>query len=283
MWLGRITMKRGIFILVLLLNFLATIASAQTQTDIEYGKVGDETLLLDVFVPDGNGLYPAVIIVHGGGWNSGDKQQDVNVLFKPLADANFVWFSINYRLAPKNRWPACLEDVLSAVRWVKSNAAEYNVDPNRIALAGYSAGGQIACLAAMQNENETAVQAVVGLAPPTDLVLDSLRRGNISTYLMDLFGCQSLDANSLQMLWNCSPINHIKPNLPPFLLVHGTADKSVPYQQSLNFKKRLDAVDIKCDIITLKDAPHRITEWSNFDADYGSKIANWLAKTLNKK
>jgi acetyl esterase/lipase len=292
-------MKEIIFVslfVFLLFNFLPAASAEDVQTNIEYGKAGplgagDEALLLDVSVPDGNGLFGAVIIVHGGGWNSGDKQQDITVLFKPLADANFVWFSINYRLAPplgdglrqKNRWPACFEDVQTAIRWVKANAAKYKIDPERIAIMGYSAGGQIACLAAVQADKDTAVQAVVGLAPPTDLVSDTLRRGGLTTYLMDLFGCQGLDSNSLQMLWESSPINHLKPGLPPFLMVHGTGDKSVPYQQSLNLQTRLKAVDVPCDIITIKDAPHRITEWGNFDADYGKKIADWLTQKLNKK
>ncbi len=70
------------------------------------------------------GSRPVVIIVHGGGWVGGDKQ-DMSFLFEPLSDAGFAWFSINYRLAPKHRWPACLEDVQSAIRWVKAHASEY--------------------------------------------------------------------------------------------------------------------------------------------------------------
>ena len=278
----RYELTQIIFALFLLFNFL-TVVSADMQTNIEYGKASDETLLFDVCVPEGNGLNPAVIIVHGGGWSNGDKQQDVTVLFKPLTDANFVWFSINYRLAPKSHWPACFEDVKSAIRWVKANGAKYKADPNRIAIVGYSAGGQIACLAAVQADENTRVGAVVGLAPPTDLVSDTLRRGGLSDSLKNLFGQEAVDSNVLQLLWDSSPINHTGAGLPPFLLVHGTADKSVPYQQSLNFKARLEAAGARCDIITIKDAGHRITEWSNFDADYTKKITDWLTQTLNKK
>jgi acetyl esterase/lipase len=286
-------MKRIIFALVLLLNFLA-IASADMQTNIEYGKVGDETLLLDVNVPKGNGPFGAAIIVHGGGWMRGDKQGDEKVLFEPLTDAEIVWFSINYRLAPplgdgsrqKNRWPACLEDTKTAIRWVKANAAKYKVDPNRVAIIGYSAGGQIACQAGVLADKDTAVAAIVGLAAPTDLVFDSLRRGGMSTYMKDLFGLQGTDVNSpkaVQMLWDASPINYVKQGLPPVLLVHGTADKSVPYQLSLNFKARLDAIGMPCEIITIKDAQHKIVEWDKYDGDFTKKIVDWLTQTLNKK
>jgi acetyl esterase/lipase len=268
--------------LLLILSIWTFVSARDMQTDIEYGRAGDKALLLDAGMPRGDGPYAAVIIVHGGGWNSGDKQ-DVELLFRPLNDVNLVWFSINYRLAPKSHWPACLEDVQTAVRYVRANAAKFKVDPDRIALMGYSAGGQIACLAAAEADKNAAVQAVVGLAPPTDLVLDTLRRGGLSDYLKDLFGRETLDEQMLQILWESSPINHTGSGLPPFLLVHGTADKSVPYQQSLNFKARLEAVGVQCDIITIQNAPHRITEWSSFDGGWTKKMTDWLVQTLNKE
>ncbi len=258
------------------------------QSNIEYGKAGDETLLLDVNVPDGNGPFAAAVIVHGGGWMRGDKQgnEGEKVLFGPLTDAGIVWFSINYRLAPKNHWPACLDDVKTAIRWVKANAAKYKVDPNRVAIIGYSAGGQIACQAGVTADKDTAVAAIVGLAPPTDLVFDSLRRGGMSIYLKDLFGMQGVDVNTpkaVQPLWDASPINHLKAGLPPILLVHGTADKSVPYQLSLNFKARLDVVGVPCEIIAIKDAQHKIVDWNKYDGDFTKKITDWLTATLGKK
>ena len=142
------------------------------------------------------------------------------------------------------------------------------------------------CLAAVIAEKETAVQALVGLAAPTDLVFDSLRRGNISTYLTGLFGFQADDVNSpkaVQVLWEASPINHLKAGLPPVLLVHGTADKSVPYQLSLNFQDRLKEFKVPCEMITINGASHKIVEWDKFDADYMKKIVAWLNKTMVKK
>lgn len=279
-------MCKAVMVAMLVSCIVFSAASAQdVQTDIEYGKAGDETLFLDVGMPAGEGPFPIVIIVHGGGWVRGDKAGDESVLFKPLTDANFVWFSINYRLAPKSHWPACCDDVKTAIRWVKANAAEYKGDANRIALLGYSAGGQISSLAAVQADKETAVQAAVCLASPTDLVFDCLRRKGISTYLTDLFGLHGADANSpqvVQKFWDASSINFVRPGLPPFLLVHGTADKSVPYQLSLNLKARLDVFEVPCEIITITDAPHRITEWDRYDADYAKKMTDWLTNTLTE-
>src|ERR1700677_1521342 len=79
------------------------------QRDIEYGTAAGKSLNLDAYVPPGAGPFPVAIIVHGGGWSGGDKGRDITVLFGPLSDAKFVWFSINYRLSPKYQWPACYD------------------------------------------------------------------------------------------------------------------------------------------------------------------------------
>ena len=261
-----------------------TPTNATYKTDIEYGEAAGEKLLLDVCVPSGEGPFPVAIIVHGGGWGSGDKQQDIDVLFEPLTNGKFAWFSINYRLAPKHRWPACLEDVQSAIRWVKTYAAEYKGDPRRIALIGYSAGGQLVCHAAALAQDDTRVQAVVGFAPPTDQVADSERRGGLSPSMTNLVNrAKELDEESRAILRTLSPINYVKAGMPPFLLFHGTEDKSVPYAQSVNFQVKLKEVGVPCELITLPGAPHRITQWDKFDPSYKEKLIAWLKQTLEGK
>ncbi len=95
------------------------------KTDIEFAKVADVSLTLDAFVPEGAGPFPTYILVHGGGFVRGDKQSYIKPLFEPLSKAGFTWFTINYRLAPQHRWPACAEDVETAIRWVRGHAKEY--------------------------------------------------------------------------------------------------------------------------------------------------------------
>ena len=99
-----------------LLFWICTAALAADYNDIVFTTAGGETLKLDAHVPDGPGPFPAAILVHGGGWTGGHKQQFITPLFDPLSKANYVWFSIDYRLAPKHRWPACAEDVETAMR-----------------------------------------------------------------------------------------------------------------------------------------------------------------------
>ena len=208
--------------------------------DVEYGQAGGERLLLDAHVPNGTGPFPVAILVHGGGWSRGDKNgldepgkgADVTPWFAPLSAANFTWFSINYRHAPKHRWPACFEDVQTAIRWVKTHATDFKGDPSRIVLFGHSAGGHLVCLAATLADNTTRVQAVVGYAPVTDFEQELPARGGLSPSLQDLHNRpKEITPESLAILRETSPINHVKPGLPPFLILHGDADKTVPYQQ----------------------------------------------------
>lgn len=262
---------------------------AEVKRDVEYGRAGGERLLLDVNVPEGAGPFPVAILVHGGGWGSGDKAgsdkpgsgSDITPWFEPLTKANYVWFSINYRLAPAHRWPAGFEDVQTAVRWVKAHAAEFKGDPKRIAIFGHSAGGHLAAMIGTQTKEDTRVQAVVGFAPVTDFEQDLAQRGGLSTALQNLLNRpKEVTPEALHALRAISPINRVKAGLPPVLLIHGDADKTVPIQQSINFQRRLKANGVACELMTLKDAPHGLLTWRKIDPGYEARMLAWLAQTL---
>jgi acetyl esterase/lipase len=266
---------------LLLVALLGRIVYAEDKPDIEYGRASGESLRLDAHIPDGSGPFPVVVMVHGGGWTSGDKGKDITEVLEPLTKSReFTWFSINYRMAPTNHWPACYEDVQTAIRWAKAHAAEYKGDPQRIALIGYSAGGQLACLAGVLAREDTRVQAVVGISPPTDMVADTERRGGLSKSLQALFGRETVDDTTKALLREMSPITYVKPGLPPFLFIQGDADKTVPYGQTLAFMAKLKENSIPCEIVTIKGAPHRITEWDKFDPSYKEKLIAWLEQKL---
>ena len=254
------------------------------RQDIQYGQAGTQKLLLDAYVPDGDGPFPVLIIVHGGGWSSGDKATDIVPVFAPYA-TNFTWFSINYRLAPIFHWPACFDDVQTAVRWVKQHATEYKGDPGHIALLGYSAGGHLVTLAGTLAANDLHVQAIVGMAPPTDLVWDNERRGGLSPSMRALFDFDStnITEDRRALLKQFSPLTYVKPGLPPFLLIQGSADKTVPYLGTTNFMARLQAANIPCDLIVITNGQHRIADWSKFDPAWQSKLTVWLTAKLAAK
>jgi len=256
-------------------------AYGANRMNIEYGEAGGEKLLLDAHVPAGNGKFPVVIIVHGGGWMTGDREKDIVPVFAPVA-ANFTWFTISYRLAPTNRWPACIDDVETAIRWVKKHATEYKGDPDRIALLGYSAGGHLVTFAGTQTNEDIRVQAIAALAPPTDLVADNERRGGLSPSMKALFGYDTtnIDDPVRAVLKENSPSTYVQPGLPPFLILQGSADKTVPPGQSLAFQEKLKAAGVTCDFIMIHGGQHRIADWVKFDPEWQGKLIAWLNEKL---
>ena len=148
---------------IFVLAILCISAVGADFKDVEYGQVDGVQLTLDAHVPDGDGPFPAAILVHGGGWVAGDKQQYITYIFQPLSDAGFAWFSINYRLAPQFKFPTDGDDVESAIRFVRANAAKYKVDPSRIALIGESAGGHLVSYVGARNQADSRVAAVVSM------------------------------------------------------------------------------------------------------------------------
>lgn len=283
------------FFAALLLTGLLVVGAAglgavEVRRDVVYGEAGGETLRLDVATPDGQGPFPVVILVHGGGWSSGDKAgtekpgagADIRPWFEPLTEAGFVWVSINYRLAPANRWPACLEDTRAAVAWVRAHAAEFGGDPARLAIMGHSAGGHLALFAAVATEGGPApVRAVVGCAPVSDLVSDSRRRGGPSASLQALFGVNAeLSSETLALLAAQSPVNVLKAGYPPTLLLHGDADKTVPLDQSVAFRERVLALGGDCELHVLPGAGHRLAEWAAKNPAWTRVLTEWLHAKL---
>ncbi len=273
----------------LLLSFLTALLftpplRAEIKPDITYATPDNQPQKLDAILPDFSPTsppapFPALLMIHGGGWHSGDKAADFPQLYKPLNDAGIACFSINYRLAPKDRWPACLDDVQTAIHWLHDHAADYHCDPNRIAILGYSAGGHLAFYEA--THTDIPLRAIVGLAPPTDLELDLPTRGGVSPNLQDLLNRpHELTPDSQKLLHDLSPLHSLHKNMPPILIIHGTADKSVLYPGSLNIQKAAHALGNTCDLIPLQGAPHRIADWPKFAPDYPQQLADWLHQVL---
>jgi alpha-L-fucosidase 2 len=254
-------------------------ADVLAQSNLVYGTADGAPLRLDAGVPEGPGPFPAVILVHGGGWMSGDKRRDVAVLCGPLNRAGLAWFSINYRLAPKARYPACLEDVDTAIRWVRAHAAAFRVDAGRIALLGESSGAQLVEMAAVQAQPDTRVSAVVPFYGPCDLLAEYQDRG-LTKAMIALFGHPQLDPAMADLMRNASPVNFVHPGMPPFLLVHGTGDRIVSYQQSVRFQARLRAAGVPCDLITIAGGLHGMGNWEKTAPAYKEQVVAWLVRTL---
>jgi alpha-L-fucosidase 2 len=265
---------------LLCLLLIALTARAELKTDIEFAKPGGASLTLDAFVPEGKGPFPTCILVHGGGFTRGDKQMFIKPLFEPLSQAGFTWFTINYRLAPTNRFPANIEDTEAAIRWVKAHANEYKVDPRRVAIIGESAGGHIVSMVGVRAKGETSVAAVVPIYAPHDLELQVRTRNALGPSMTALLGLTELNDVACKILRDASSTSYLRKDLPPYLLIHGDKDTQVPYEQSVKFQKRMHAIGARCDFITIKDGGHGMGGWDKLGSDYQAQLIAWLRTTL---
>jgi alpha-L-fucosidase 2 len=285
---------RNLIVLGLAVAIVST-AAPLDKKDVEYGHPGGHALLLDLHIPDGPGPFPAAILVHGGGFDGGSKSTNCKPLFDPLANANFAWFSIDYRMAPEFRFPQANEDMESAIRWVKANAAEYHVDVAKIAIIGESAGGFLVNYTGTHETPETKVAAVVDFYGPTDYAKLALeRRDHPERFNMKsinahfatggssrFFGAEQLDRSGLAKLHAVSPLFAVHKGMPPFLCIHGTKDDQVSFDQSTAFCDAMHEKGVACELVTIEDGGHGMSGWRDPEMQFwkGEMIA-WLQKTL---
>jgi acetyl esterase/lipase len=198
-----------------------------------------EGLTADLYLPATEGLRPAVLVVHGGGWTR-RSPDDMDGISRQLASSGFVVMNVAYRFAPTWRFPAQLEDLQEALAWLADHADEYRVDVGRIGAFGYSAGAHLAALLAVRDP-EPPIAAVVAGGTPTDL-----RAWPDSPLVNALIGASRDDA--LETWTAASPIAHVTPDDPPFFLYHGGMDRLVEPEQAHAMQQALEAVDIPVEL-----------------------------------
>ena len=245
--------------------------------DIPYSRPGGRDLKMDAFVPEGAGPFPAIVIAHGGGWEAGDKVTYVSPVFGPLARAGYAWFSIDYRLTPYVHNAEQLEDLRTAIRYVRSNAWRFHVDPNRIAVLGESASGQMATQIASEPCSGCEVQAVVSFYGVYDFTPWASDAGN-RPMLDRIFG--PWDAETLRRY---SPFFHVHAGLPPILLIQGTSDEL--HAGTLAYAERLKQVGARHELVLLNGAPHGMENWAGHTEweVYKQRLIGWLDATLKGK
>ncbi len=232
------------------------------KNDVPYGTAGGQKLLLDLYQPAVETLKPraAVVLIHGGGWTSFDKStmQGMGIF---LARQGFVAVSVDYRLLhdSQNRWPAQLDDVQMAVRWLRAHAGKYNIDPDHIGAFGHSAGAQLAALLGMEDTRDNSdpalakyssrVQAVVDVSGPTDFTRDHDPEGDAQ--LASFFGG---DYNKAGDVWrDASPVDHVAKSDAPFLIIHGTRDEFVPIAQAQELNDKLQQAHVPVTFVKVND------------------------------
>jgi acetyl esterase len=268
----------------MILAFSLALLAYQVIPDLEYSEPGGESLKLDAHIPEGKGPFPAVILVHGGGWVAGHKTVNFVQPLLPLLDqTGMAWFTIDYRLAPKHPHPAASLDVEAAVAWVKRNARKYRVNPRKIALMGESAGGHLVNLVGARNA--AGVAAVVCFYGPIDMEIFAHKFESnpaATDNLKTLFHFDEYNAAAKVKLREGSPRTYLNKKTPPFLVIHGTRDQSVPYDQALLHVKLFREKGIPVELITVEDGIHGVMNWEKDPRfhSYKQPMLDWLRKTL---
>ena len=218
----------------------------------------NQKLSLDLFRPAYvHNPIPAVIVVHGGEWQSGDSM-DYRALNAYLASRDYVVAAINYRAAPRWHFPAQRDDVYAAIAYMKTHATELGIDPARLVLLGRAEGGQLALLAAYTS-GEPSIRGVISLYGQTDLRVayqhpaSSWSRDNRAR--LDTFMGGS-PTRVEQAYFDASPINFVSATSPPTLLIHGLLDEQVPADQSARLDDRLQQAGVKHLYVKLPWATH---------------------------
>lgn len=211
-----------------------------------------EPVKADLYIPAGSGPHPGVIVVHGGGWNGRDRG-DMDSISRSLAKRGFVVANIDYRLAPRFRHPAQVDDVRAALAYLRANAKELKLDPQRVGGWGYSAGAHLLALAAMERSGAApSFAAVVAGGTPSDF-----SRYPTSPVITRLIGKTMSEAPEA---WKrASPITHVSSDDPPMFLFHGTWDRIVQPEDSVAMQQRLQAAGVPAELVRVRGLGHIAT------------------------
>jgi acetyl esterase/lipase len=212
---------------------------------------------MDVYFPEAGGPWPALVYVHGGSWMHGDKSEAA-MFAQGMTAQGYLVVSVNYRLYPAAQFPAMIQDVKCAIRSLRANAAQYNLDPNRIGAVGVSAGGHLVSLLGTTDastgwdvgeylDQSSRVRAVIAMAGVMDLSrnfpnadIEAMKRAGFGEYNVT----------------EASPITHVTADTPPFLLIHGDRDAVVPVEQSQLMYDRLMQANVPAQVVIVKNAGH---------------------------
>jgi acetyl esterase/lipase len=221
----------------------------------------------------------AILVIHGGSWTRGDKADEgYRRICRLLAAHGYVAFSVNYRLAPRDIFPAAIDDVTQAVRWLREPAQvdRFNLDPTRIAALGASAGGNLAALLGTRGSGDLTVDArvaaVVELSGPTDLSVPSTEE--FTPVQLAYLGCAA--AVPCPAAVEASPVSHIDASDPPFFIAHSTAEL-IPFSQAESFAQNLKAAGVKVELVAVEGSQHSI---AMLDDALDQRILDFLAAAL---
>ncbi|HSR87581.1 MAG TPA: alpha/beta hydrolase [Pontiella sp.] len=265
-------------------------SKATAIRDIEYAALGEHSLKLDLFLPDNAAKPPLLVYIHGGGWRSGSKDY---CPMKFVLDYGYALASIEYRLSQEAIFPAQIHDCKAALRFLKANASAYGYDAGKVAVAGQSAGGQLAALIGSSHgvdategaignhlDQSTRVDAVIDYYGASDFILRTKtqpgRANDAGSVCYELFGGPTKDRLTLAKL--ASTVTHLDPDDPPYLIFHGTSDRVVLPDQSYRLHLACLDNDVDSHLVIIEGAGHGGDRF--FDPEYRDMVIEFLNRTL---
>jgi acetyl esterase/lipase len=244
--------------------------TVRVEREIPYAGTTDPRQRLDLYLPKspkGTAPLPVVVNVHGGAWLGGDKSMGAGDLLGLVASGQYAVASINYRLSSQATWPAQIHDCKAAIRWVRANASKYQMDADRIGVIGQSAGGHLVAMlgtsgtaAGLEGEVgphkgiSAAVRCVVDEFGPTDLPAMGGSHDAAGSPESKLIGATVSENKARARA--ASPITYVTRETPPFLILHGTKDPTVPFNQSERLAATLKKSGVPVLFVHVVDAGH---------------------------
>jgi acetyl esterase/lipase len=290
-------MNKHVQILILLFCFSSSaLAERRVEKNVVYGMYSGLALLMDIYHPEKPNGY-GVVLIMGSGWHMPpaygggalkDRATNDNVL-KTISEAGYTVFAINHRAAPRFRYPAAVEDAQRAVRFVRHHAKQYGITPDRIGGVGGSSGGHLVSMLGTLdgkgdpedpdpiNRESSRLQCVVARAAPSDLAKIKTETGLMA--VTSFVGVPSiLERKTYQEV---SPVTHASAEDAPFLMIHGDADNTVPFEQSELMEAALKKSGVEVKLIRIPGGGHG----GNFDGatnppDYLGETVRWLNRHL---
>lgn len=277
--------------------------------DQVYSRAGGKDRLADVYlppnVPGQDSPRPAVIFLHGGGWRFGDRRLAPD-LSRHFAESGYVMVSIDYRLSTEAIFPAAVVDTLTAIRWLRSHAETYGVDPKRIALLGSSAGGHLASLAGLapddfaseewSGESADVAAVVDGYGPVNFASIDAQRDPDAlpgtdpeSAHLPparpltdpEALECLFLGgtvASVPDRVTEADPSSRARPDAPPFLILHGDCDSAIPFEQSRLLFDALDRAGARAELVRIAGLGHGFLNRTHMDDSGPRRMTRWTSR-----
>ena len=292
---------RILLLSVLLISFLVSCRGidieglAELRSDVPYADQSEKQKL-DMYFPRGDGPFPVIFAVHGGGFMFGSKESgDTEIIIEEGVARGYAVISIGYRLSDEAKFPAAIDDVQEAVRFARQNAQAFGLDSTRFAVWGGSAGGNLAALAATKGSTDDGshVHAAIDWFGPIqfDRMDNQFETLNLKPQLGPTNASKSPESRYIGMAVNAdeaadlvfaaSPQSYITPDDPPFLIQHGTADRNIPVTQSVNFANALSSIigaeNVTLDII--EGAGHGGAEFES--EENINKIFDFLGSNLD--